>query len=163
MSVLDKLRLDGKVAIMTGAGRGLGHEMALALAEAGADIVAAARTQAQLDETAALVRAKGRRCLAIPTDITDSAAVNAMVDIHRALACPAGAVFAEASIVSLSRCCRPISGGGNIEQAGHCCLELCQDLRTLRNALGTCPGARPGHQRASASAAAFRRRHSSGP
>ena len=80
MSVLDKLRLDGKVAIMTGAGRGLGREMALALAEAGADLVAAARTQAQLDETAALVRAHGRRCLVIPTDVTDSAAVNAMID-----------------------------------------------------------------------------------
>ena len=80
MSVLDKLRLDGKVAIMTGAGRGLGREMALALAEAGADIVAAARTPAQLDETAALVRAQGRRCLVIPTDVTHSPAVNAMVD-----------------------------------------------------------------------------------
>ena len=54
MSVLDNLRLDGKVAIMTGAGRGLGRVMALALAEAGADIVAAARTQAQIEETAGL-------------------------------------------------------------------------------------------------------------
>jgi 2-deoxy-D-gluconate 3-dehydrogenase len=80
MSVLDKLRLDGKVAIMTGAGRGLGREMALALAEAGADIVAAARTPAQLDETAAFVRAQGRRCLVIPTDVTDSTGVNTMVD-----------------------------------------------------------------------------------
>ena len=72
MSVLDKLRLDGKVAIVTGAGRGLGREMALALADAGAEIIAAARTQAQIDETAHLVRAKGRRCLAIQTDATDS-------------------------------------------------------------------------------------------
>ncbi|MBI3800024.1 MAG: SDR family oxidoreductase [Deltaproteobacteria bacterium] len=80
MSVLDKLRLHGKVAIMTGAGRGLGRVMALALAEAGADIVAAARTQAQIDETAALIRARGRRCLAVSTDVTNSTAVNAMVE-----------------------------------------------------------------------------------
>ncbi|MCS6925289.1 MAG: SDR family oxidoreductase [Candidatus Binatia bacterium] len=79
MGVLEKLQLGGKVAIMTGAGRGLGRAMALALAEAGADVVAAARTQAQIEETAALVRARGRRCLAIATDVTDSAAVTAMV------------------------------------------------------------------------------------
>jgi NAD(P)-dependent dehydrogenase (short-subunit alcohol dehydrogenase family) len=80
MSVLDKLRLNGKVAIMTGAGRGLGRVMALALAEAGADLVAAARTQAQIDETAEMVRARGRRCLAVSTDVTNSAAVTAMVE-----------------------------------------------------------------------------------
>jgi NAD(P)-dependent dehydrogenase (short-subunit alcohol dehydrogenase family) len=80
MSVLDKLRLDGKVAIMTGAGRGLGRVMALALAEAGADIVAAARTQAQIDETAQMVRGAGRRCLAVSTDVTNSAAVNALIE-----------------------------------------------------------------------------------
>lgn len=80
MSVLDKLRLDGKIAIMTGAGRGLGRVMALALAKAGADIVAAARTQAQIDETARMVRGTGRRCLAVSTDVTNSAAVNALVE-----------------------------------------------------------------------------------
>lgn len=80
MGVLDKLRLDGKIAIVTGAGRGLGREMALALADAGADIVAAARTQTQIDETAQLVRANGRRCLVVPTDVTDSASVNRLVE-----------------------------------------------------------------------------------
>jgi NAD(P)-dependent dehydrogenase (short-subunit alcohol dehydrogenase family) len=78
--ILDKLRLDGKVAIVTGAGRHLGRAMSIALAEAGADIVAAARTQGQLEETAEQVRARGRRCLVVPTDVTDSAQVNAMVE-----------------------------------------------------------------------------------
>lgn len=81
MHILDKLKLDGKVIIVTGAGRGLGRSMALALADAGADIVAAARTQAQIDETAALVREKGRRCRAISTNVTSSASVNAMVEV----------------------------------------------------------------------------------
>ena len=79
MSVLDKLRLDGKVAVVTGAGRGLGRAMAIALAEAGAD-VAAARTRAQIEETAELVRTKSHRSLPVPTDITDPASVQAMVD-----------------------------------------------------------------------------------
>ncbi|MGH7965195.1 MAG: SDR family NAD(P)-dependent oxidoreductase, partial [Candidatus Binatia bacterium] len=80
MSMLDKLRLDGKVAIMTGAGRGLGRAMAIALAEAGADVVATARTQTQIDETAVLVRATGRRCLVVSMDVTKSASVQAMAD-----------------------------------------------------------------------------------
>jgi len=79
-TILDRLRLDGKVAIVTGAGRGLGRAMALALAEAGADVVAAARTLSQLEETAHEVQAIGRRCIVVPTDVTDSASVNAMVE-----------------------------------------------------------------------------------
>ncbi|MHB8381286.1 MAG: SDR family NAD(P)-dependent oxidoreductase [Candidatus Binataceae bacterium] len=76
--ILDALKLDGKVALITGAGRGLGRAMAVKFAEAGADIVAASRTMAQLEETAELVRKTGRKCLIVPTDVTDSAAVNAM-------------------------------------------------------------------------------------
>jgi len=80
MGVLDKLNLDGKAAIVTGAGRGLGRAMAVALADAGADIVATARTRGQIDETADLVRDKGRRCLAVVCDVTDSESVKGMVD-----------------------------------------------------------------------------------
>ncbi|HTT77365.1 MAG TPA: SDR family NAD(P)-dependent oxidoreductase [Candidatus Binataceae bacterium] len=76
--ILDQFKLDGKVAIITGAGRGLGRAMAVRFAACGADIVAASRTVAQLEETAALVRAKGRRCLIVPADVADSAQVNAI-------------------------------------------------------------------------------------
>lgn len=76
--ILDSLKLDGKVAIITGAGRGLGRAMAVRLADAGADIVAAARTQSQLDETADAVKKTGRKCFIVPTDVTVSAQVNAL-------------------------------------------------------------------------------------
>jgi NAD(P)-dependent dehydrogenase (short-subunit alcohol dehydrogenase family) len=77
--ILDSFKLDGKVAIVTGAGRGLGRAMALRLAGCGADVVAAARTVAQLEETAEGVRKLGRRCLIKPTDVAISEQVNAMV------------------------------------------------------------------------------------
>lgn len=79
MGVLDKLDLTGRVAVVTGGGRGLGRAMALSLAEAGADIVATARTKEQVDETAELVRKIGRRCFSIQCDVTDSDAVSVMV------------------------------------------------------------------------------------
>ena len=52
MSILDQFRVDGKVAIVTGAGRGIGRASAISLAEAGADVVLAARTADQLEEVA---------------------------------------------------------------------------------------------------------------
>jgi NAD(P)-dependent dehydrogenase (short-subunit alcohol dehydrogenase family) len=77
--ILDHLKLTGKVAIITGAGRGLGRAMAIRFAQAGAKIVAASRTRKQLEETAELVRATGRECLIVPTDVTRSEQINAMV------------------------------------------------------------------------------------
>jgi NAD(P)-dependent dehydrogenase (short-subunit alcohol dehydrogenase family) len=76
--ILDKFRLDGKVALITGAGRGLGRAMAVRFAGCGADIVAASRTVSQLEETAGLVRNLGHKCLIVPTDVADSGQVNMM-------------------------------------------------------------------------------------
>jgi NAD(P)-dependent dehydrogenase (short-subunit alcohol dehydrogenase family) len=76
--ILDSFKLDGKVVIITGAGRGLGRAMAIRFADCGADIVAASRTLAQLEETAAEVRKRGRKCLIVPTDVSRSSQVNAM-------------------------------------------------------------------------------------
>ncbi|MGV9679041.1 SDR family oxidoreductase [Nocardia sp. NPDC003482] len=78
--ILDTFRLDGRVAVVTGAGRGIGAATALALAEAGADVAIAARTAAQLDEVADKIRALGRRALTMPCDLSDLAAVTAFAD-----------------------------------------------------------------------------------
>jgi 7-alpha-hydroxysteroid dehydrogenase len=68
--ILDEFRLDGRVAIVTGAGKGIGAGCAKALAEAGADVVCAARTQSDIDAVADEVNARGRRALAVATDVT---------------------------------------------------------------------------------------------
>lgn len=70
MSILDRFQLTDRVAVVTGAGRGIGAGTARALAEAGAHVVCAARTQEQIDETAAQVRERGRRALAVACDVT---------------------------------------------------------------------------------------------
>ncbi|RFU37465.1 SDR family oxidoreductase [Actinomadura logoneensis] len=72
--IWDRFRLDGRVAVVTGAGRGIGAASAVALAQAGADVVLAARTEEQLRKVAAEVEAAGRRALVVPSDLSDPAA-----------------------------------------------------------------------------------------
>ena len=68
--MLDRFRLDGKVAVVTGASSGLGVAFAAGLAQAGADIAIGARRVERLEETKAKVEAAGRRCVAVPLDVT---------------------------------------------------------------------------------------------
>lgn len=79
MAILDRFRLDDKVVIVTGASAGLGVSIAESFAEAGADVVLAARRLEKLNETADLVRSAGRRAVAVATDITDPQQCEAMV------------------------------------------------------------------------------------
>ena len=74
------IRLDGKVAIVTGGGRGLGKAAAIALADAGADVVVASRNMQNIQAVAEAIRAKGRRALAISVDVTRPEEVEAAVE-----------------------------------------------------------------------------------
>ena len=78
--ILERFRLDGRVAIVTGAGKGIGRGIALGFAEAGADLVCAARTQADIEATAEAVRERGRRAIAVPTDVLETTALEQLVD-----------------------------------------------------------------------------------
>ncbi|MFN0055952.1 MAG: SDR family NAD(P)-dependent oxidoreductase [Planctomycetales bacterium] len=69
MNVLDRFRLDGKKLFITGGSRGLGREMALAIAEAGADVILVGRDQASLEQTAADIRSRGRDSAIIVADV----------------------------------------------------------------------------------------------
>lgn len=79
MSILEKFRLDGQVALVTGASHGMGEGIAVGFAEAGADVALAARSVNELERVASRVRALGRRALVVPTDVADLNATQAMV------------------------------------------------------------------------------------
>lgn len=79
-TILDTFRLDGRVAIVTGASSGLGVAFAKALAEAGADVALGARRVERLQETRELVEAAGRRAIAVATDVADPDDCRRLVD-----------------------------------------------------------------------------------
>ncbi|HRY10102.1 MAG: 3-oxoacyl-ACP reductase FabG [Actinobacteria bacterium] len=80
MSVLDSFHLDDRVALVTGASSGLGVAIAVALAEAGCDVVVGARRVDRLAETVSRIETTGRQALAVATDVSDPEDCAAMVD-----------------------------------------------------------------------------------
>jgi 7-alpha-hydroxysteroid dehydrogenase len=92
MSILDNFKVTDQVAVVTGAGRGIGAASAIALAEAGADVVISARTAEQLDDVKARIEAVGRKAHVVAADLNDEAAI-------RGLAAAAQAAFGRLDIV----------------------------------------------------------------
>lgn len=80
MNVLDTFRLDGKVALVTGASHGIGEAMAVAFAQAGANVAVAARNETDLARVADRIRETGRRASVIQTDVADLDQLRRMVD-----------------------------------------------------------------------------------
>ena len=76
--ILDRFRLDNQVAVITGAGRGLGAAIAVAFAEVGADVVISSRTPSELDDIAEQVRGLGRRAHVVVADLADTEATAAL-------------------------------------------------------------------------------------
>src|SRR5689334_22544872 len=69
--ILDRFRVTGQAAVVTGAGRGIGAATAIALAQAGADVLISARTEDQLAKVAREIEAAGRRAVIVPADLSD--------------------------------------------------------------------------------------------
>jgi 3-oxoacyl-[acyl-carrier protein] reductase len=92
-------RLEGKVAVVTGGGRGIGRAAATLLARAGAAVVVAARTAEQVEETANLIHQEGGHALAIPADVSDWAAAQRLAEETARAFGPADIVVASAGVI----------------------------------------------------------------
>lgn len=103
-SIIDRFRLDGCVAVVTGSGRGIGRGIALGLAAAGADVVITARRRDEVESVAAEVRELGRRAVGVLADITDDETVPMLVD---------------AAVGELGRLDIWVSNAGGSEHKGH--------------------------------------------
>jgi NAD(P)-dependent dehydrogenase (short-subunit alcohol dehydrogenase family) len=79
--MLPSFRVENKIAIVTGAGRGIGRALAVGLADSGADVVLLSRTEKDLQETASLIESKGQRALIIPTDVTKRDEVHSAINM----------------------------------------------------------------------------------
>jgi NAD(P)-dependent dehydrogenase (short-subunit alcohol dehydrogenase family) len=110
--------LGGKVALITGAGQGIGQGIALALAASGAKIVAAGRTRAKLEDTVALIAERGGEALAVAGDVTNAGDLAAMVEATIAR-------FGALDILV-----------NNAQQAP---MAACSMLQTMRSWEGSCP------------------------
>ena len=81
MRILENFSLHGKLAVVTGAGRGIGKGIAIALAQAGADVVISARTKSQLEGVAATIRALGQKCEICVADLVAPNGLDKLEDL----------------------------------------------------------------------------------
>src|SRR5262245_21339077 len=79
MALLDRFRMTDQTMLVTGAGRGIGEAIALACAEMGANVVASARTESEIEGTAAAARRLGRKALAVRCDVTQAGELDELV------------------------------------------------------------------------------------
>lgn len=98
MNVMESLRLDGKVALVTGAGSGIGRAYAEAVAEAGADVACLDWHRETCEETAGIVEKLGRRAIALEVDVTDEAGLREAFDRTEAELGPLAISYANAGI-----------------------------------------------------------------
>ncbi len=110
MGMYERFRLDGKVALVTGGGKGIGRGIALAFADCGADVAVLARRQADIDSVADEIRQRGRRALAIVGDVMDDAVIPAALD----------RVVAELGAIDIM----VNNAGGNLDRKQHSLPEI---------------------------------------